>query len=55
MLSRLAMRRIASPNSPATETTSTFGESVDRLGLHAVGHVEPLDRAGVEAVAWPGR
>ena len=51
MLSRRAMRRMASPNSPATDTHLDLGREAAGLRLHAVGHEEALDGAVVEAVA----
>ena len=43
MLSRLAIRRMASPSSPATETTSTLVRERDGLRLDAVGHEQALE------------
>ena len=64
MLSRLWMRRIASPNSGATETTSTFGEgatgcvsieSVTRrlwIGLRSSRSIEPSLKTPWDTAAY---
>ena len=52
MLSRLEMRRIASPNRPATEMTSTFAGQASGCVSTRVGHEQALDRAVVEALDW---